>query len=149
MDNSNVKKLPFFFIGKATTEERKQNFMNQKYHLLCDALGKEDTQSIWYTREHFAKLLEEIDHANGDGIMLHFGTYEKGHEFEGQLCLVMNITRTTNKESDFRRVNVFLEEEPDFNERSQKTRSLGFSNNLIKRDFNFGSPCPPRCHNLE
>jgi len=148
MDKSNTdRKLPFFFIGKEITESRKQNFITQKYHLLCNALGKEDTRSIWYSRDHFVKLIEEIDHAKGDGIVLHFGTYEKGHEFESQLCLVMNVTRTDDSKTDDIRTTIFLEDEPDFDKRSQNKRKvINSSQNVIKRDFNFGSPCPPRCH---
>ncbi|CAM1339207.1 hypothetical protein [Tenacibaculum aestuarii] len=141
-----LKKLPFFFIGKRVTEERKENFKQQKYPVLCKQLGKKDTQSVWYSREHISKLLEEIDHAGGDGIRLHFGAYEKEHPFEGQLCLVMNVTRV-KKEGEFqKRENIFLEEELDFEERSKSDRSTSDSDsNVIKRDFNFGSPCPPRC----
>jgi len=138
------KKLPFFFIGKKVTEERKENFKKEKYPTLCKELGKDDTQSIWYTREHISKLLEEIDHAGGDGISLHFGAYEKGHSFEGQLCLVMNVTRVKKQGELEKRENLFLEDEPDFGERSNSSRSNNDSN-IIERDFNFGSPCPPRC----
>ena len=142
MKNSNSpKKLPFFFIGKSTTDKRKENFISQKYPDLCSRLGKEDTKSIWYTREHFATLLDEIDHAGGDGIRLHFGTYEDGHKFQGQLCLVMNITRS----SGVIRKDVVLESESDFEDRSAGSRSQDNTETKVPRDFNFGSPCPPRC----
>jgi len=145
MKNS-PKQLPFFFVGKKITEARKKSFKQEKYPTLCKQLGKDDTQSIWYTREHISKLLEEIDRAGGDGIRLHFGAYEKGHEFEGQLCLVMNITRIKKTGKLQIRENLFLENEPDFGERSKSDRSSNDSNTrIIKRDFNFGSPCPPRC----
>ncbi|MGG8497141.1 hypothetical protein ACQY1Q_12045 [Tenacibaculum sp. TC6] len=141
-----LKKLPFFFIGKKVTEERKENFKKLKHPILCKQLGREDTQSVWYTREHISKLLEEIDHAGGDGIRLHFGAYEKGHPLEGQLCLVMNVTRIKKQGKSQKRVNIFLEEELDYEERSKSDRFIKDSDpNVIKRDFNFGSPCPPRC----
>lgn len=148
MGNS-PKKLPFFFIGKSTTDKRKENFKKQKYPVLCNQLRKNDTLSIWYSREHISKLLEEIDNVNGDGIRLHFGAYESGHEFEGQLCLVMNVTRVnTNKNSQIRE-DINLEDEPDFKERSQFNRVFDQKNEPIFRDFNFGSPCPPRCHDID
>lgn len=141
-----LKKLPFFFIGKKVTEQRKENFKKLKYPVLCKQLGKEDTQSVWYTREHILKLLEEIDHVEGDGIRLHFGAYEKGHPFEGQMCLVMNVTRTKQQGKLQKRENIFIEDECDFEERSKSDRSFNDSEpSKIKRDFNFGSPCPPRC----
>ncbi len=139
MENS--KKLPFFYVGKATTDSRKENFIRSKYPLLCEGLGKQDTQSIWYSRNHILALLEEIEHAGGDGLRLHFGAYEEGHEFEGQLCLVMNVTRYSNE----KRVDVIVENEADFDDRSKATRSTDGTDHQIPRDFNFGSPCPPRC----
>ena len=145
MTNSS-KKLPFFFVGKSITDLRKERFKQEKHPILSSQLGKEETLNIWYTREHIVKLLEEIDHASGDGIRLHFGAYEAGHEFEGQLCLVMNVTKTLTKENFSERKDIILEDQPDFIERSKTDRNLEFSqSSKVKRDFNFGSPCPPRC----
>jgi hypothetical protein len=132
-----TKPLPFFFIGKETTEKRKKKFIETKHDKLSNALRKEDTKSIWYSRDHISKLLEEIDHANGDGLRLYFGAYEDGHEFAGQLCLVMNVTRGSR--------DVILEKEADFPERSKSEKSFDPNAKLISKDFNFGSPCPPRC----
>lgn len=132
-----AKPLPFFFIGKETTEKRKRLFVEKKLPKLVEALGKPDTQSIWYSRDHIAGLLEEIDHAKGDGLRLQFGSYEDGHEFAGQLCLVMNVTRD--------RKNITLEDEPDYKERSKAEKSFDPDAKVTPKDFNFGSPCPPKC----
>lgn len=143
------KPLPAFFVGKAVTNARKQEFMTRKYPLLNAELKKEDTRSIWYSRDHIAKLLEEIDSAKGSGIRIYFGAYEKGHDFEGQLCLVMNSTREKSDGVTTSQVNVYLEDEPDFAERSTTQRSVVFesgSGTKSIKDFNFGSPCPPRCN---
>ncbi len=139
------KQLPFFYVGKAVTEERKKNFMDKKYQGLCDKLGKLDTQSIWYSREHIEGLLQEIDHVNGDGLRLHFGSYEEGHEFAGQLCLVMNTTREKKSGVKIEHLDVITENEPDFKERSRAERSTTGNQVQRERDYNFGSPCPPRC----
>lgn len=115
--------------------------MTTKYPTLSERLGKDDTKSIWYSRDHVVKLLEEIDHANGDGLRLHFGAYEDGHEFaSGQLCLVMNVTRGKK--------DVILEEEADFPDRSKSEKGFDPNAKVISKDFNFGSPCPPRCDGL-
>ena len=119
--------------------------MRRKYPVLSSELGRDDTQSIWYSREHIAKLLEEIDLANGDGLRVYFGTYEEGHEFEGQLCLLMNSTREKNVGGLISHVNVRLEDEPNFSDRSSLTRAFDLKGASTKKDFNFGSPCPPRC----
>lgn len=147
-----VKPLPFFYVGKQISKERTTRFKNQKHNLLSQALGKPDTKSIWYSKEHFTKLLEEIDFAGGDGIRIQFGMYEAGHEFEGQTCLLFNTTREVVEGNLVTHVNVILENEPDYPDRSSLPREIisypGGSIGII-RDFNLGSPCPPSCTEKE
>ena len=99
MNNQNdTKPLPWFFIGEKLTNDRIELFMNNKNNLLSQSLGKQDTYSVWYTREHIAMLLDEIDHAGGDGLRVFFGMYEKDHpNFPGQTCLLMAVTRAVQK----------------------------------------------------
>lgn len=85
--------LPFFFVGKNVTTERINNYLTQKHTLLSQGIGKPDTKSIWYSKEHIIKLLEEIEYAEGDGVRVQLGMYEASHEYAGQLCLLMNSTR--------------------------------------------------------
>lgn len=141
MEKQTSKSLPFFFVGKTITDTRKSNFATTKHSILSAALGREDTLSIWYTREHIAKLLEEIDLAGGDGLRVYLGAYESEHEFSGQLCLVMNATREQTISGEARHVDVILENEPNFTTRSAKVEASGTKT----KDYNFGSPCPPRC----
>lgn len=147
MSNQDPTPLPPFYIGGELTETRKGNFISQKHGLLSAALNKDDTKSIWYTRNHIAGLLDEIDHVGGDGLRIYFATYESGHDYEGQLCLVMNVTKGTNIGNITSHQNVVLENEPDFNDRLNANRNSGIESNELggNRDYNFGSPCPPRC----
>jgi len=144
-----VKPLPFFYVGQQVTIDRIARYQSQKLNLLSNALGKPDTQSIWYSKEHFQKLVEEIEFAGGDGIRIHLGMYEEGHEFEGQLCLLFTTTRENVAGDTIIHSNVVLENEPDFPERSSMPREViifpGGGNTVDIRDFNLGSPCPPRC----
>jgi hypothetical protein len=144
---STVKPLPAFFVGKSITNTRKTNYETDKLGILTTALGKGDTKNIWYTRNHIADLLDEIDSAGGDGLRIYFGAYEEGHDFEGQLCLVMNVTREGMKNNVTTHENVYLEDEPDYEDRLNAERDAGINSPIPggKRDFNFGSPCPPRC----
>jgi hypothetical protein len=140
------KPIPGFFVGKLVTEERINNYINQKHGLLSDGIGKDDTQSIWYSRDHFAELLEEIDYANGDGVRIHFGMYEEGHEFEGQLCLLFTSTKEVLDGEIVTHQNVLLEDQEDWEDRSTAARgNPNVANDGRKKDFNYGSPCPPRC----
>lgn len=143
-----VKPLPFFYVGKQLTTERTTRFKDQKHNLLSQALGKPDTRSVWYSKEHFTKLLEEIEFAGGDGIRIQFGVYETGHDYAGQTCLLFNTTRERLVGNVVTHVNVVLENEADYPERSSLPREIiefpGGSIGGIK-DFNLGSPCPPSC----
>lgn len=142
--------LPFFFIGKTLTADRIDSYVTQKHGLISQSIGKDDTKSIWYSREHIEKLLEEIDYAGGDGLLVSFGTYETGHEFAGQTCLVMNLTKEITGVANKSHQVIELEDEDDYEERSALPRDIILFPGddplaPAHRDFNYGSPCPPRC----
>lgn len=145
--------LPFFFIGKTLTTDRINSYINNKHNLLSQSIGKPDTKNIWYSREHIVKLLEEIEHAEADGLLISFGTYESGHDYAGQTCLVMNLTRETRIGENNVHSTLTLEDEPDYPERSALPRDIiVFPGDdplqPTERDFNYGSPCPPRCDGI-
>jgi hypothetical protein len=142
-----VKPLPFFYVGQAITNNRISQYKANKQSVLSQALGKPDTCSVWYSKEHFVKLLEEIEFAGGDGIRISFGMYEDGHQYAGQTCLLFNTTRHTEVGDTISHTNVVLEEEPDYPERAAQERDILIfpSDNPIIRDFNLGVPCPPFC----
>lgn len=141
-----ITPLPYFFVGKDITLERIGNYLNNKNNVLSTALGRTDTKSIWYSRDHISKLLDEIDHAGGDGLRICFGAYESTHEYAGQLCLMMVCTKENNTVDPPGHTNVYLEDLPDFEQRSALPRAVSdFPSETSKKDFNFGSPCPPRC----
>lgn len=144
-----TKPLPFFYVGQQLTNDRVTSYKNEKHNLLSNALGKPDTKSVWYSKDHFTKLVEEIEYAGGDGIRIQLGMYEAEHEFAGQLCLLFNVTRENMIGEIVGHTNVVLENELDFSERSSLPREIivfpGDSPNGDDRDFNMGSPCPPRC----
>ncbi len=56
---------------------------------------KEDTKSIWYSKEHIEILLEEIRVWKADGLRIYLGEYEEAAIAPGQLCLLMVLTRKT------------------------------------------------------
>jgi hypothetical protein len=152
MDNLNSPKpLPFFFIGRDMSAARITNYLQQKHPLLSGALGKDETKNIWYSREHIAKLLEEIDHAGGDGLRVYFGAYEADRELAaGQLCLIMVPTRSANINGNDVHEDVLLEEQSDFAARSSVEKDIILMPDDsplfgTDKDFNVGSPCPPEC----
>jgi hypothetical protein len=149
MENeTSTRPLPYFFIGQALTAERINNYLTQKHPLLSQGLGRTDTKSVWYSKEHIVKLLEELEYAGGDGVRVSFGVYEPSNEYAGQLCLLMNLTRERIVDGIVLHENVLIENEPDFPERSTLARDiieLPGEDEPIDKDFNYGMPCPPRC----
>jgi hypothetical protein len=149
-NENNPKPLPWFFIGKEASSQRVTNFQKQKLPLLTESLGKPDTQSIWYSKEHISSLLEEINHLGGDGLRIYFGAYDTSHEtFGGQLCLIMAATKELKIGEKISHKDVSIENESDFVERSTLSRDFNISSNdnsaATSKDFNYGSPCPPLC----
>lgn len=146
-----AKPLPPFFVGKAVTDARKAIFKEQKAPELKAKLGREDTKSVWYSKEHIASLLDEITHANGDGLRIYFGAYEDTHLYAGQTCLLMNCTQPRVNNGVVTHTDVYLEDADDFAERSGLERGIRGDAEQVRRprDFNFGSPCPPRCEEGE
>ncbi|MBW8684353.1 hypothetical protein [Chitinophaga rhizophila] len=144
-----VKPLPFFYVGQKTTAERITRYQKNKHSLLTQAAGRPDTRSVWYSKEHFAKLLDEIEYAGGDGIRVYFGTYEDGHQFAGQTCLLFVTTREKQIGNSITHANVILEKEANYADRSSMEREVilfpGDDPMEDIRDFNMGIPCPPRC----
>ncbi|MBE5320121.1 hypothetical protein IM793_13215 [Pedobacter sp. MR2016-19] len=137
--------LPLFFVSKAVLKNRVADYQKNKLPLLSKAIGKPETKSIWYTKDHIAKLLAEIEYVNGDGLRLYFGSYDAQHpSFAGQQCILMTVTREEFVGDSVRHINVFLEEQPGFEARISITREFS-ANDSSERNFNFGSPCPPAC----
>lgn len=141
--------LPYFFVGKDLASERIGNY-SAKHALLSTHIGKPDTKSVWYSKEHITELIDEIELASGDGMRIFFGSYDCNHaEFADQTCLVMVVTREQLTENGIIHQNVIVEEEPGFEERSAEPAIVPnwIKNNRLytKRDFNHGSPCPPVC----
>lgn len=143
--------LPFFFISKEVAAERISNYGSNKGSILSQELGRTDTRSIWYSREHIESLLQEIDLVNGDGLRIFFGAYESTHEYPNQTCLIMVPTREEMTENNsIIHKNVILEDEPDFENRSSLAREIWTITgdedlSDVCRNFNHGSPCPPLC----
>jgi hypothetical protein len=140
--------LPAFFVGKDVTSDRIGNYAS-KHTLLSNDLGKPDTRSVWYSKEHITKLLEEIELAEGDGLRVFFGAYEDTHEdYSGQTCLLMVVTREHQEGEVITHQNVIMEDEPGFSARGALPRgAASYTNHGFGRgkDYNHGSPCPPLC----
>lgn len=131
--------LPEFFVGKTITNERITNFMENKHGILSEALGKPETKAIWYSRDHVAKWLFELDKAGADGMRVYFGAYGENDTYANQLCLQMVLTianPSTGGHND-----ITIEDATDFTDRSIEPGKTGSKD----RDLNTGSPCPPIC----
>jgi hypothetical protein len=146
--------LPPIFVGKDIINQRVKLFMQNKHPLLSEALTaggtpREETRTIWYSKEHVATWLNEMELMNADGMRVYFGAY--GNEENrpvGQMCLLMVLTRAGADGQSHK--DIILEREPDFDTRVQaglsRSRSFGDGNDEGKpREYNYGAPCPPIC----
>lgn len=131
--------LPAFFVGKTVTNDRITRFIQTKHGLLSDALGKTETRAVWYTRDHIAQLVEEMDRAGADGMRIYFGAQGENDPYPGQLCLLMVLTNANTNTGGHN--DITIEDATDFQSRSL----LDSGDGARKRDFNTGSPCPPIC----
>lgn len=130
--------LPFFFVGKTLTNQRISNFLATKHAILSEGLGKTDTKSVWYTRDHIAQLLEEMNRSGADGLRVYFGAYGENETYSGQLCLLMVMTEPKGQTGGHK--DITIEDAADFQARSIDENRT--------RDFNVGSPCPPICDSI-
>jgi len=153
-NDSPVQPLPAIFIGKESINNRVNNYLSNKHPLLRNAQKaisdeREETKTIWYSREHIETWLNEMNLLNADGMRIYFGAYgEEDTDVAGQLCLLMVLTRTA--ENSTTHDDIIYENEPDFADRSAETNSRSINEDGLEgegnpKEFNYGSPCPPIC----
>jgi tetratricopeptide (TPR) repeat protein len=110
--------------GEATVQKSINSYVQSKHKLLSRAIGKPDTQAIWYSVSFLFHLYDEMTYLNADGVRFYFGAYEESHAaYSLQTCLMMVPTRRPPDDLSkhtvkLEHVNVMLEGEPDFIDRS-------------------------------
>lgn len=149
--------LPAIFVPKEMISDRVNRFLQTKHAALSQQLtgngpSRQDTRSIWYTKEHVQTWLDEMNLMGADGMRVYFGAYgPENAEAQDQLCLLMVLTRAENGLHK----DIVLENEPDFFERQQLPRERSILNDDEDEDkkkpkeYNYGSPCPPLCPGSE
>lgn len=153
MDTITTQPLPEIFVGREVINSRIKLYLQNKHPLLSQALtqngvSREDTKSIWYSRDYIETIMNEMNIMNADGLRMYFGAYgnEEGRP-EGQLCILMVLTRANGSGHK----DIILENEPQFeirkNMATARSRSNGSSNHEdeLPREYNYGAPCPPIC----
>jgi hypothetical protein len=138
------KSLPFIFVNKTEVSKRVNNYKTQKQGMLTEKMnGKEETRSIWYSREHLEEIMRELYYLNADGVRLYFAAYDPEHELYGsQLSLVFVPTYLTeeNKHRD-----IIIEDEENYTAR-KAMKQTGFDAN---KGLDFGALCKPDCGDHE
>ena len=149
-----IRKLPSFFVGYEISQKRIEDYKVNKYPGICEQMAqlrKKDTLSVWYEKEHIQALLEEIEHYDCNGVKICLGTYEKGHLYAGQTCLIFQLTKKPEGKSPIDFEQYILENKaPDWTERAKESGLEIAPDGKIQglrllEDFNFGRPCPPKC----
>ena len=153
-NNESVQPLPDIFIGGEIISTRVDKYLTDKYPILKAAQqnissGREETKSIWYTKDHIQTWLNEMDLMSADGMRVYFGSYSDESMAPGQLCLLMVLTRPSA--NGLSHEDIIYENEPGFMERQNagvNSRSITentFGSGENPKQFNYGSPCPPIC----
>jgi hypothetical protein len=152
MENmTDARPLPDIFVGREIINDRVTRFRQTKHPLLSQSLSqggtpREETKTIWYSREYIQVLMDEMALMQADGVRVYLGAYGNEQDKpEGQLCLLMVLTRPNGEN---RHKDIIQEDEPWFLMRKSASRSMG--NGLIgddgePREYNYGAPCPPIC----
>jgi hypothetical protein len=154
-NNEPAKPLPIIFVDKETLNIKVKNYLKNKFPLLKEAQkskggAREETKSIWYSKEHVETWLSEMNHLKADGMRIHFAAYgEEENMVAGQLCLVVSLTRSSENNSVHE--DITYENEADFSKRKNagsNTRSITEPKDKEEekpKQFNYGAPCPPIC----
>lgn len=93
LNNDSVKPLPEIFIGSDEVARRVDNYISNKYPILQTAQKlkgqeKNETKSIWYSKEQVETWLNEMNLINATGMRAYFGAYGDNEGVApGQLCL--------------------------------------------------------------
>jgi competence protein ComGF len=150
MPANTPKTLPNSFLGQVLANERIKRFQEGKLKLLSNDLQKEDTKSVWFSFESIEGIYKELVYLNANGLRVYFGTYENeltAGNAQGQLTVIFVATalNANNLNED-----IILETLPDFAERQTATKAAVEAKKAveqlgIKKEFDFGSPCPPDC----
>lgn len=145
------KPLPDIFVGKDIINDRVIRYRQDKHPLLSQALSgngaaREETKTIWYSKEYIQVLMDEMELMEADGVRVYLGAYgNEPDRPEGQLCLLMVLTRANG---EGRHKDIVLENEPGFSMRVSASRSLDsglIEGDGLPREYNYGAPCPPIC----
>jgi hypothetical protein len=144
-----TKLLPSIFVGKDIVRKRVSLYQEKKHPLLSEALStngkkKEETKSIWYSKEHIETLLSEMNLVKADGLRFYLGAYDENDSIApGQICLLVVPTRTSNDG----KLNKDIIIEDEYPERLALTNNRSFETEEAAkpRGYNYGSPCPPIC----
>lgn len=110
------------------------NYKKERWAHNSKHIGKEDSLSVWYSREELEEFLTTVKEHGGDGIKMYFGAY--GHDdapkplYADRQTIVLVATKT--RETINGDVNKDL-----YVSNKEKTSILA---------YNVGKMCPPICN---
>jgi len=140
---NNAKPLPKIFIYKEVVNERVKNYVNNKLPLLSQAIGKQDSNSGWYSLDQFEDLMREMYYLNADGVRIYFGAYGSDDSlYPGQLT-VMFVPTYFNKETGHH-TDIIIEDIDGFEGRSIAETNFTANSKTTKNYDSLGL-CPPDC----
>jgi hypothetical protein len=107
-------------VNQGRVQSSIDSYLQSKHVLLSQAIGKPDTQAVWYSVEFLRMLSGAITELGADGVRFYLCAYEETHPaYAMQTCLQAVLTRaaTYGPNRNVIHENIIMEEQPDFVER--------------------------------
>ncbi len=83
------------YVSSDIINQRVLNYKNNHYPVVCKAIGKADTTSIWYSMEFIQNMLKALVYFSVTGVRLYFGT-EAEDSLSGRTNLFFVPTKHQN-----------------------------------------------------
>jgi hypothetical protein len=124
-DELSATENPFFnhyYIKKEIANQRIINYRQNKLSLLAYSTDRQNTQSIWYSKQYVENMIEAINYTNASGVRIYFGHYAvedwedslKTGVPKNQICLVFTLTQQNENMQNHQ--DMILEESENFSD---------------------------------
>lgn len=110
-----------------------KNYKQERWVHNSERIGKEDSLSVWYSREELEEFLTRSKENGADGIRFYFAAYPADYseipEYAGRQTMVMVATRSRRDESGVSNKDIYIQD-------GKATRILAYNTAYL---------CPPFC----
>ncbi len=121
------------YVDTAHVDTVIRNYKQKRWLQNSEAIGKEDTLSLWYSLQELEEFIQKAKSSGANGIRLHFGVYPENFADNpagsNQLTMVLVATKNKETEEGMTEKNVYVATE-------KGARLLA---------YNYAGMCPTQC----